>query len=121
MFKQAEEALEPDFVIRSLNGYIRGLNKNIPKYTYTYKNPNNVFKGKWFPSSRLQSNLSIRYKNWTLNKSLLEGSCPKTYEFEIIEEPTVFIKVPYCRKLNNIEKSFRKIQYTDKWHKLNFY
>lgn len=84
--------------------------RKIPVVKRTVGNPRNPFKNRNI--SYLKSYLTIRLRTYPLNRSLLEGPCPKPYEFDLVEEPTVFIKVPNIA-LSQRCLSDRKILWTD--------
>ena len=120
VFKDAEEATEHDFWKQTIKGYAQGSKGPIPIYKRMCKNPNNIFAYK-HSTYGLSDQLEYKERKWPLNMCLLlEGSCPKKWEFDFIEEPTVFIKVPDIH-LNNDEYSERIIQYTDYWQHVNSY
>jgi len=118
MFKQAEEAVEHDFFSQVLWTQTGGT-RRVPIYSKVCKNPANIFS-RCHGTRGIEIGLAQRKRLWPLNKCLLEDYCPKRWEFELIEEPTVFIKVPDI-KLTNDEYSQRIIQYTDYWQHLNGY
>ena len=117
VFKDAEEACEYDFWQQAIKGYAQGSKRPIPIFRRICKNPNNIFAGK-HSIFGMDHNLNYKKSKWPLNMCLLEGSCPKKWEFDFIKEPTVFIKVPDIH-LNNDEHSERIIQYTDYWQHVN--
>lgn len=118
ILKDAEEAVEYDFFKTVVN-----ISPNPPGrlliHRVTCKNTQNAFAHR-HNTRYIEAGLNYRKHLWPLNKCLLDDHCPKAWEFELVEEPTVFIKVPDI-KLTNDEHSLRVIQYTDPWQHLNSY
>ena len=119
IFKDAEEAIEHDFWQLAIQSYAYGYKGKIPIHRRVCKNPNNIFAGK-HSTFGMSHDLNYKKSKWPLNMCLLDGYCPKKWEFDFIKEPTVFIKVPDI-KLTNDEYSERIIQYTDYWQHVNGY